>query len=566
MSERAAEWVDSFKLPPFQSKTKFSDGRKYIILLPSYTTKFEKFVCDRFEKRPISHSYRDEHNYQIMNLLGIDVGTGGSRAVIVGPAGNVLGTATEDHTPFASPEIGWAEQDPDDWWRASAKAIRGVCGSSGIKPESIGSVGFSGQMHGAVLLDSNDQVLRPAIIWCDQRTEKQCTEITEKFGKEKLIELVSNPALTNMTLTKLLWVRKHEPAIWEKTASLMLPKDYVRFRLTGEKATDVSDASGTLMLDVRNRRWSNEILDALDIEPTILPTLYESQELSGTVSRAASVETGLREGTPVVAGAGDNAAGAIGMGIVRPGQTSITIGTSGVAFSVTDKPKIDPMGRIHTFCHAVPGRWHVTGVTQSAGLSLSWFKENFDPESSFDDLVSGSEKIAPGSDGLLWTPYLMGERTPHMDPGTRASLIGLTASHTKSHVVRAILEGVAFSLRDSIEIFEEAGIPVEKIRLGGGGAKSALWIQIQADIYGRNVETITAEEGAAFGAALLAGVGTGVWNTIEDACVSAIGIDAQLAPDHVNSATMDRRYFAYRRVYEAVKPVLQIESDKGNFD
>ncbi|MDH3492731.1 MAG: xylulokinase [Acidobacteriota bacterium] len=493
-----------------------------------------------------------------MYLLGIDIGTGGSRVVLVSGDGTVVQTTTQDHQPFNAPNIGWAEQDPEDWWLAATTAIRAVLARADVGASEIEAAGFSGQMHGLVLLDQDDHVLRPSIIWCDQRTEKQCADINGLFGEEKLIEMVSNPALTNFTLTKLLWVRDNEPEAFRRIRSVMLPKDYVRFRLTGKKATEVSDASGTLMLDVENRRWSREILSGLAISDGILPELFESQEIAGSVSKEAAVETGLMAGTPVVAGAGDNAAGAIGMGIVGPGQTSVTIGTSGVAFAVTDKPKIDLKGRIHTFCHAVPGRWHVTGVTQSAGLSLRWFRENFDAERSFDELVYDAAQIPPGAEGLLWTPYLMGERTPHIDPGTRASLIGLTASHTKSHVVRAILEGVAFSLRDCLEVFEESDIPVSNIRLGGGGAKSDLWRQIQADVYGKTVETISAEEGAAFGAALLAGVGSGVWNSVDEACDAAIEVAGRVEPEESGTALMGDRYQAFRKIYEAVKPVLDM--------
>ena len=448
-----------------------------------------------------------------MNFLGIDVGTGGSRVVLINSPGEILATATVEHLPFASPDIGWAEQDARDWWRASSAAIRAVLSQKKVRAEEISAIGLSGQMHGAVLLDKNDAVLRPSIIWCDQRTEKQCRELTREIGPEKLIELVSNPALTNFTLPKMLWVRETEPKIWEKVKTVLLPKDYVRLQLTGDKATDVADASGTLLLDVARRKWSDEMLAAVGINKSLLPKVFESQEITGKISAKCAAETGLIAGTPVVAGAGDNAAGAIGMGIVGVGAVSATIGTSGVVFAVTDKPSIDLKGRIHTFCHAIPNRWHVTGVTQAAGLSLRWFRDNFGNHKSYDELVNEAEKIPVGADGLLWTPYLMGERTPHIDPLARASLVGLTASHTRAHIIRAILEGVAFSLRDSLEIFKEINIPIETIRLGGGGARSSLWQQIQADIYGHEVETIKAEEGAAYGAALLASVGVGAWKT-----------------------------------------------------
>ena len=492
-----------------------------------------------------------------MNFLGIDVGTGGSRAVLIDTEGTLLASATVEHKPFASPEIGWAEQDARDWWRASAAAIRQVLAAENVSPDEIVAVGLSGQMHGAVFLDERDKVLRPAIIWCDQRTVEHCRKLTEKLAAEKLIKLVSNPALPNFTLTKMLWARENEPEIWNRTRSVLLPKDYVRLRLTGDKATDVSDASGTLMLDVQNRKWSGEMLAAVEINENLLPTLYESAEITGTISAECAAETQLKIGTPVVAGAGDNAAGAIGMGVVKVGAVSVTIGTSGVVFAVTDKPSIDLKGRIHTFCHAVPDRWHVTGVTQAAGLSLRWFRENFAESESYDDLVEAAAKISVGADDLLWTPYLMGERTPHVDSLVRASLIGLTASHTKAHVVRAILEGVAFSLRDSIEIFKELGIPIETTRLGGGGSRSPLWRQIQADVYGQKIETIAAEEGAAYGAALLAGVGAGNWKSIDEACAETISAAEIIEPDEKSIEILNHRYRAYQTIYPSLRAIFQ---------
>ncbi|MEP7038884.1 MAG: xylulokinase [Acidobacteriota bacterium] len=497
-----------------------------------------------------------------MNFLGIDVGTGGSRAVLINADGEVIASATVEHQAFASPEIGWAEQNPEDWWKASLEAIRRILKNENIKAEEIGAIGLSGQMHGAVFLDESDKVLRPSIIWCDQRTDKQCRDITEKIGAEKLIELVSNPALPNFTLTKMLWVRENEPEIWNKTRTVLLPKDYLRFRLTGDKATDVSDASGTLLLDVQSRKWSTELLAAVEMSENLLPKLYESAEITGTISAECAAETGLKEGTKVVAGAGDNAAGAIGIGIVSVGAVSATIGTSGVVFAVTDKPSIDLQGRIHTFCHAVPNRWHVTGVTQAAGLSFRWFRDNFAAGESYDDLVESAKKIPVGADGLIWTPYLMGERTPHIDSSVRASLIGLTASHTKAHVVRAILEGVAFSLRDAIEIFKDLNIPIENIRLGGGGATSPLWRQIQADVYGQKVEIVEAEEGAAYGAALLAGVGAGAWKTIDEACEKTIRTAEKIEPNEKSVGILNNQYKAFQKVYSSLSSVMEILNSK----
>src|SRR5437763_75826 len=456
-----------------------------------------------------------------MRFLGIDIGTGGTRALLIDAEGRVTASSTVEHVPFASPETGWAEQDPRDWWRAATLAIRDVLAKSEIQSEEISAIGFSGQMHGAVLLDEHDEVLRPSIIWCDRRTSAQCVAITAKIGAMRLIDLTCNPVLTGFTLPKMLWVRELEPELWRQARSVLLPKDYVRLRLTGDKATDVADASGTLLFDVAGRKWSHAMLAATEIDEALLPRVYESPEITGVISSAGAAATGLREGTPVVAGGGDQAAGAVGMGIVRPGTVSATIGTSGVVFAASDKPALDPKGRVHTFCHAVPGRWHVMGVTQGAGLSLRWFRDQFgagieDGRDSYDELIEEAARAPVGSDGLLWAPYLMGERTPHLDPFARAALIGLTASHTRAHVIRAILEGVAFSLRDTLTIFAEMHVPVELIRLGGGGARAQLWQQIQADVYGHSVELVAAEEGAAYGAALLAGVGGGAWASVDE--------------------------------------------------
>ena len=494
-----------------------------------------------------------------MIFLGIDVGTGGTRAVAIDERGLVLAAASGEHAHFRSPQPGWAEQDPRDWWRAAGDAVRSVL-SAGISAESIAAVGFSGQMHGAVLLDEQGEVLRPAIIWCDQRTAAQCRQITEKIGAQRLIELTANPALTGFTLPKLLWIREHEPEVWARLRTLLLPKDYVRFRLTGERAMDVADASGTLLFDVVHRRWSAEVANATEIDQRLLPPVFESPEIVGAVSSEGARATGLREGTRVVAGAGDQAAGAVGLGVVRPGAVSATIGTSGVVFAATDRPALDPQGRVHTFCHAVPGRWHVMGVTQGAGLSLRWFRDQFgagreDGRDAYERLCSEAATVPAGAAGLLWAPYLMGERTPHLDPDARAALVGLTASHTRAHVLRAILEGVAFSLRDTLTIFEEMRVPVESIRLGGGGARSPVWRQIQAEIYGRAVEVAAAEEGAAYGAALLAGVGAGAWKTADAACDATIRIASRMQPDAANAQHMDARYREFRKLYPAMREI-----------
>jgi len=493
-------------------------------------------------------------------LLGIDVGTGGTRALLIDETGRVLASATADHQPFASPHTGWAEQDALDWWRACCEAIRKVLSVSSIPASGIAGVGFSGQMHGAVLLDSAGVPLRPSLIWCDQRTAKEASDLSESIGADRLLAWTCNPALPNFTLTKLLWVRNHEPHLFGKFKTLQLPKDYVRFRLTGEYAMDMADASGTLLLDVARRRWSSEMATAAGINMSVLPKLFESCEVCGTVSKAGAEATGLRMGTPVVVGAGDQAAGAVGLGVVTPGTVHATIGTSGVVFASTDYPAMDPAGRLHTFCHAIPNRWHVMGVTQSAGLSLRWFRDRFgvigkNGEDPYESLAREAATAPSGSDGVMWAPYLMGERTPHLDPDARAALVGLTASHGRAHIVRAILEGVAFSLKDSFSIFEEMDVPVKHIRLGGGGARSHLWRQIQADVYGRSVEIVEAEEGAAYGAALLAGVGAGVWKTVDEACSQAVRVKARIEPDPVNSANLQQQYAHYVRIYPALQKI-----------
>jgi len=490
-------------------------------------------------------------------------------------AGAVIASASAEHANFASPKPGWAEQDPRDWWRACGEAVRKALQSSSVRAGDIECVGFSGQMHGAVLLDSSDEVVRPAIIWCDQRSEAQSNELLEMFGRDTIIRLTCNPPLTNFTLTKLLWVRENEPSNWKRVAHVMLPKDYVRFRLTGERAIDMADASGTLMLDVAHRRWSKEVLAKTDVSERMLPVLYESPQVCGRVSADGAAATGLKSGTPVVAGAGDQAAGAVGMGIARAGAVSATIGTSGVVFAATDRPALDPQGRLHTFCHAIPGRWHVMGVTQAAGLSLRWFRDQFGVQAHagngsqqgpqaglqkqkkdpYDILADEAAGVPAGSEGAFWVPYLMGERTPHLDPNARAAMVGLTASHTRAHVIRAVMEGVAFSLKDTFTIFDEMKIPVTSIRLGGGGARSPLWRQIQADVYGHEVEIVAAEEGAAYGAAILAGVGAGGWKSVDEACDRVVKVATRIEPNAAASKAMQAAYQTYRKIYPALREI-----------
>jgi xylulokinase len=497
------------------------------------------------------------------HLMGIDVGTTGTRAVILRPDGHVAGAATAAHQPMRMERPGWAEQDPEDWWQATVLAVRSALEQSGIKGSDITGVGLSGQMHGVVLLDGARAVLRPALIWCDQRSQSQCDWITAQVGAKELVRLALNPALTGFSAPKLLWVREHEPLIFERVAHFLLPKDYVRLRLTGEFATDVADASGTLLFDVARRKWSKKLLAALEIDERWLATVFESPEVTGQITSETALLTGLKAGTPVAAGAGDQAASAVGNGIVLPGLTSATLGTSGVIFAYTDEPKLDPLGRIHTFCHAVPGKWHVMGVTQGAGLSLRWFRDELgaaegwyaqrvgaDP---YELILREAEKAPAGSGGLLFLPYLMGERTPHLDSQARGMWFGLTAGHTRAHLIRSILEGVAFSLRDSLEIFAELKIPVNEIRASGGGSRSFLWRQIQADIYGHEVVSLREAEGSAFGAALLAGVASGEFESVESAAKETIQVREHLWPEAKSARIYDRHYQVYRQVYPAVR-------------
>ncbi len=451
----------------------------------------------------------------------------------------------------------WAEQDPDDWWRASGLAIRGVLHAAAINGSSISGIGLTGQMHGLVLLDHSRHVLRPALIWCDQRSQRQVDFINTKLQPENVLRCTANPVLTGFTLPKLLWVRDNEPRLFEQVEKILLPKDYVRFKLTGELATDVSDASGTALFDVVNRQWSKEMARGLSLDPDILPKAYESSALSGRVSESVAEETGLPAGIPVMAGAGDQAASAIGNGIVESGALSCTIGTSGVVFAYLDKPAYDAAGRVHTFCHAIPGAWHVMGVTQGAGLSLQWFRNRFAADLEYDDLTAEATLSPAGADGLFWLPYLMGERTPHLDANARGAWVGLTAKHLRADLIRAILEGVCYSQRDGLEIIAALGACPAIVRLSGGGARSPFWHQLFADIFNRRVATLQTQEGSAYGAALLALIGTGEYSSAVELCKAVIQEVSVKDPQQSAVGFYESRYKIYRSLYPALKPAFQ---------
>lgn len=490
-----------------------------------------------------------------MYWLGIDVGTGGTRALLVDENGKVRHAFTAPHEDMRMERPLWAEQRPENWWSAAQSAIRGVLAAGGISGSAVRGIGLSGQMHGLVLLDSGDHVIRPALIWCDQRSQPQVDAINASVGKEFVLACIANPVLTGFTLPKLLWVRDNEPELFARVRKVLLPKDYLRFQLTGEYASDVSDASGTALFDVVRRRWSIEFAGRLDLDAAILPVVHESHEISGKVSPHAAESTGLAAGTPVVAGAGDQAASAVGNGIVEPGLVSCTVGTSGVVFAHTTSPAYDPAGRVHTFCHAVSGAWHVMGVTQGAGLSLQWFRANLAPGTDYDALTAEAAGAPAGSQGLYWLPYLMGERTPHLDASARGGWIGLTASHKRADLIRAILEGVAYSQKDCLDIIGQMGVTVSSVRLSGGGARSAFWRQMFADVFGKPVAILETEEGSAYGAALLSMVGTGQFASVLDVCRKAIRETASLEPRSVEAGFYAQGHKIYQALYPALKVV-----------
>jgi xylulokinase len=493
-------------------------------------------------------------------LLGIDVGTSGTKVLAIDENGKVAAKAGAEY-PLSTPYPLWAEQNPEDWWNATCACVREI--TSIIPAEEITGIGLSGQMHGLVILGENGEVLRPSILWCDQRTQAQCDYITATVGKELLVAETCNPMLTGFTAPKIIWVRDHEPAIYDRARMHLLPKDYIRFKLTGEFATEVSDASGTGLLNVPERRWSDAVLQKLQIDKAHLPRVYESFEISGDISAAGSAATGLKVGTPVVGGGGDQAAGAVGNGIVQSGIISVASGTSGVVFAFADTPEVDPSLRVHTFCHAVPNKWHVMGVMLSAGGSLRWYRDTFcRPEQRVAELMKidpyelitrEAETVAAGSEGLIFLPYLTGERTPHPDPQARGAFIGLTVRHNKTHHARAVLEGVAYGLRDSLEILKSMNVSIGNVRASGGGARSDIWRQIQADIFGYPLSTIGIDEGPALGAALLAGVGSGLYRSVEEACSTVVKVVGTTPVNAQNAALYDDYYRIYTALYPALK-------------
>ena len=507
----------------------------------------------------------------MQTLLGIDLGTTGVKAALFSDDGRVLADAFFDY-PLYHPHPGWAEQNPSDWWQATTDAIR-LCLSKGAEqgaqPSEVRGIGLSGQMHGVVLLDEQHQVLRPCIIWADQRSEAQCLWMTERVGARQLIDYVSNPALTGFTAPKLLWVRDNEPDIFARARTLLLPKDYIRYRLTGEMAMEISDAAGTCLLDVKHGVWSQEVLKAIELDPSLLPPVVPADAVTGHITTEVASLTGLIAGTPVAGGGADNACGAVGNGIVSPGLALVSIGTSGVVLAYADSPQVDtsgPVPRVHTFNHAVPNAWYLMGVTQGAGLSMHWVRDNIGlPEralerwtgvDAYEILAKEAESVPPGSEGLIFLPYLQGERTPHLDAYARGGWIGLSARHDRRHLIRSVMEGVAFSLRDCFAIIREQGLTIEQMRATGGGAKSPLWRQIIADVLGVELVTTNATEGPAFGSALLAGVAGGVYSSVQEACKQTVRIVEHTAPQASTKAAYDSAYETYQALYPVLKPII----------
>lgn len=502
-------------------------------------------------------------------LLGVDIGTTGAKAALfAADDGRTLASAFEDY-PLYHPAPGWAEQDPEDWWRATCAAIQTCLAKAraqGIAPEQVRALGLSGQMHGLVLLDERDAVVRPCIIWADQRSAAECDWITTTVGAERLIDLTSNPALTGFTAPKAIWVRNHEPENFARAVHLLLPKDYIRYRLTGVLAMEITDAAGTLFLDVRRGAWSTELLERIGLNPSLLPPVRQSIDICGEITPAVASLTGLPAGTPVAGGGADNACGAVGNGIVQPGLVLLSLGTSGVVLAHAAEPRVDrsgPTPRAHTFNHSVPGAWYLMAVTQAAGLSFRWLRDHLGlPEmalerwgaaDAYDLLAAEAAGAPPGSEGLLFLPYLQGERAPHLDPLARGGWIGLTARHDRHSLIRAVLEGVAYSLRDCFAIIREQGLPIEQVRITGGGARGALWRHILADVLETELATTQAQEGPSFGAALLAGVAAGLYPSVEAACAATVRLGVRAAPDEANASLYRQYYPIYQELYPALK-------------
>ncbi len=490
------------------------------------------------------------------HLLGIDVSTTATKALVVDGEGRRLAVASAAYE-LSTPRPLWAEQDPADWWRAARRAIGEALAAAGVGGNEINAVGLTGQMHGLVLLDEHGAVLRPAILWNDQRAAAQCDLMRRRLGLETLVRITGNDAFPGFTAPKLLWVREHEPDVYRQVAQVLLPKDYLRYRLTGGYATDRAGAGGTLLLDLAARDWSRELLEAFDIPAAWLPPTHEGSEVTGEVTAEAAAATGLAAGTPVVAGGGDQAAQAVGVGAVRPGVVALTLGTSGVVFASSGRPLVDPAGRLHAFPHAVPGRWHVMGVMLSAAGSLRWYRDALAAGVPFDELLEEAGAVEPGCEGLVFLPYLSGERTPHADPRARGAFVGLTLRHRRAHLTRAVLEGVACGLRDNLALMAEVGLDaVGEVRLSGGGAQSPLWRQIVADVLGVDLRAVGTSEGAARGAALLAGVGAGVWPSVEAACAAAVELGETTPADPRTGAAYDPIYRRFRDHYPALAPLF----------
>lgn len=502
--------------------------------------------------------------------LGIDIGTSGARALIIDESGSVKGSGSSEY-PLSTPRPLWAEQDPEDWWQGVKQAFAIACNNAGVSASDVSAIGLSGQMHGAVVLDGNDRVIRPSILWCDQRTAAECAEITERAGESVVKEITLNPVLTGFQAPKVVWLKNNEPDNYARIKRLLLPKDYIRFRLSGAYATEVSDASGTSLLNIRKRSWSLEMLEAAMVEESWLPECFESVEASTEVSAKAASELGLKAGAPIVGGGGDQAAGGVGTGIVEEGLVSSSLGTSGVVFAHADEPFVDEKLRTHTFCHAVPGKWHTMGCVISAGGSLRWYRDTFCSEEktasassgrdAYDLMTETASAIPEGSEGLYFLPYLSGERTPYPDPNARGVFFGATLSHTKAHFTRAVLEGVGYGLLDSFSLMQKMGIKADQVRVFGGGAKSPMWTQLLTNLIGLRHVTLNVDEGPAFGVALLAAVSQGVWPTIQDACRATLKPAKSYEPDSEATARYHKRHLFYQSLYPALKDRYQQLAD-----